>query len=197
LASPGKCLNIILRIYCLTQHFAGVDMVREDYHCIVTKYSTKAFSMLLHHQKNIHFFLHFLPLVRMWGQFIGNLPMEEVKGAISRNFMVTFLWKSRWRSIQTKSIINTAQNVPKKKLLFYCCHVWTVMWVASDAFFTAYNHKAYLYRYMSRPQRLIYKVFFSLSTARVSSFDFPEEFLITIITSLWVFNSGRFNLMKL
>jgi len=36
--------------------------------------------MLFHHQKNIHFFLHFLPLVRMWGQFIGNLPMEEVEG---------------------------------------------------------------------------------------------------------------------
>ena len=69
-------------------------MVREDYDCILTKYSTSILNALsCHHRKKIFFFfLHFLPLVRMWGQFIGNLPMEEeVRGNLKELYGYVFL----------------------------------------------------------------------------------------------------------
>ena len=69
-------------------------MVREDYDCILTKYSTSILNALSchHRKKNIHFFLHYLPLVRMWGQFIGNLPMEEeVRGNLKELYGYVFL----------------------------------------------------------------------------------------------------------
>jgi len=43
-------------------------------------------------KKYSFFFLHFLPLVRMWGQFIGNLPMEEeVRGNLKELYGYVFL----------------------------------------------------------------------------------------------------------
>jgi len=86
--------------------------------------------------------------------------------------MFTFFWKSGWRSIHTKSIINTVRNVPKITVFaailklscgcLYCLflttyiitkHVCIVIW--------------------AEPERLIYKVFcFLAATAHVSSFDF-------------------------